>query len=162
MEINQTVAEKKYNISADDYPILIIDDDTWMQRIIPNYTRAWGFTPVSANNPIDGLALAIKIRPIVIFLDIIMPDMNGDLVLKILKKVELTKHIPVIMISGNLNKSFLKDLMIIGAAGFVSKPFTQKILLEKIQQVVEPRILDKLNLNPIDIDDKLADSLKKM
>lgn len=162
MQNNETEVRKVDVITGDDYPVLVIDDDTWMQRIIPNYTRAWGFKPISAMTPFEGLAKAIKFRPILIFLDIVMPDVNGDIVLKMLKAIELTRHIPVIMISGNLNKSYVRELIVAGAAGFVSKPFTQKILLDKIQQVVDPHILDKLKLSPIDLDGDLVSSLKKI
>ena len=76
--------EKK---AAESYPILIIDDDIWIQRIICYYLQNWGFKTYSAYNAFDGLALAIKHRPTLIVLDIIMPEVEGDILLKMLKRI---------------------------------------------------------------------------
>jgi len=115
----------------ESYPILVIDDDRWIQRIFSQYLKNWGFEYISASNSFEGLDLAIKHKPLVIFLDIIMQDVTGDITLKFIRGVESISNTPVVIISGNLNKDVLKSTYKDGATGFISKPFTKEILYQK-------------------------------
>ena len=129
---------------AGKFPVLIVDDDKWIHRVLAHYLRSWGFNPISAFDAIDGIAMATKFRPLLILLDIIMPEIKGDLVLKILKRIEITQNIPVIVISGNLNTEVLGNTYKSGAAGFLSKPITQQILEEKVTDCLGPAIFTQL------------------
>ncbi len=120
------------------HPVLLIDDDKWIHRVICHYLREWGFNPLSAYDPIEGLAMAIKHRPALILLDIIMPEVKGDTILKMLKKIELTTEIPIIIISGNLNTDILGTTFKEGAAAYISKPIQQPVLLEKVKTAITP------------------------
>lgn len=147
--------------ARDSYPILIIDDDRWIQRIFAQYLKSWGFDHIVATNPFEGLDLAIKKKPIMIFLDIIMPYVTGDITLKFLKGVEEVKDIPVVIISGNLNKEVLKTTYKDGATGFISKPFTKDILYSKIWEVVDPSIIKRMIKDGL-MDLKLAQKKKQI
>ena len=126
------------------YTILVIDDDKWIHRLLCRLLDAWGFHTISSYDPIEGISMAIKYRPMFIFLDIVMPDISGDVVLKILKAVEITADIPVIMLSGNLNMELLASTFKDGASGFVSKPFDEDILFEKINELIGPVTFNKI------------------
>lgn len=121
--------------------VLIIDDDQWIQRVVSHHLKNWGFDTVSAFDAVEGIASAAKIMPRFILLDIIMPEANGDLVLKILKKIEYTSNIPVIIMSGNLNVSVIGSTYKNGAAGFISKPIKEITLLRKIKEILVPDTL---------------------
>jgi len=131
---------------VDKFPVLIIDDDSWIHRIIGHYLQSWGFSPISAFDAIEGIALAIKHRPLVIFLDIIMPEVKGDTLLKMLKKIDLTVDIPVLILSGNLNVDILSSTYKKGAAGYIAKPFTQELLFEKLKECLGPAIFNNANI----------------
>ena len=130
--------------SLESFPILVIDDDRWIQRIFSQYLKTWGFEYHNASDSYEGIDLAIKHKPLLIFLDIIMPDVTGDIMLKFLKRIESLSQIPVVIISGNLNKDVLKSTYRDGASGFISKPFTKELLLQKILEVLDPRIINKM------------------
>lgn len=143
----------------ESYPVLVIDDDRWIQRIFNQYLKNWGFEHINASNSYEGLDLAIKHKPLLIFLDIIMPDVTGDITLKFIRGIESISSIPVVVISGNLNKDVLKSTYKDGATGFVSKPFTKEILYEKIKEVLDPKIYNRM-VNDGKIDPKLLKSNK--
>lgn len=128
----------------EDYKVLTIDDDKWIQRIFTQYLSNWGFTNISAFDPFTGLSEAIKQKPILIFLDIYLPEVNGEVLIKFLKKLEFTQDIPIVIISGNLNKDLIKTTYHSGAAGFITKPFTQDTLFSKIKEVLPPAIYNRL------------------
>jgi PleD family two-component response regulator len=120
--------------SAKQNEILIIDDDKWIHRIVGSLLKGWGFTPVSAFDPVDGLAQAIQNKPLIIILDIIMPMMNGDILLKVLKKLDNTNQIPTIIMSGAISREVFGQTLKSGASAFISKPISQEKLLEKIKE----------------------------
>lgn len=134
---------KEKDVSLSPHKILIIDDDMWIQRLFSKYLVEWGFRPLSAYNPYEGVAMAVKHQPLVIFLDIVMPEVQGEVLLKMLKAIEQTSEIPVFVISANFNKELLSETYKNGAAGFLSKPFSQTLIYNSL----------KKNLN----DDVLAD-----
>ena len=60
-------------------PILIIDDDAWIARVIGSYVRSFGFNPISTSDPVEGIISALEMNPLIIFLDIFMPDIGQEL-----------------------------------------------------------------------------------
>ncbi len=140
------------NTKYSEYKILIVDDDVWFHKYFTKHLKSWGFDVISAYNPYDGISLAAKENPLLIFLDYIMPEMNGDNVLKILKAVEQTKDIPVVFISGNLSAEVIGSAYKMGAKGFLTKPVSLKIIYQKIEECLGSDVFAKLKLehNPTD------------
>jgi CheY-like chemotaxis protein len=116
------------------FQVLIIDDDKWTTRVLVNFVEMWGFKAIHALDPIDGIAMAIKHQPHLIFLDLLMPELYGNIVLKILKRVDITHDIPVIIVSAHFDEKFLVETYKEGAEAFISKPFKRGILIQKIEQ----------------------------
>jgi CheY-like chemotaxis protein len=133
-------------VNADIYKILIVDDDVWFHKYFTKHLKSWGFEVISAYNPYEGISLAAKENPKLIFLDYIMPEMNGDNVLKILKAVEQTKNIPVVFISGNLSADVIGAAYKMGAKGFLTKPVSLKVIYKKIEECLGSDVFAKLKL----------------
>ena len=74
-----------------------------------------------------------KIKPDLILLDIEMPEMNGFEALERIKSNPSWADIPVIFLTGTLNDSIEAKGTSLGAAGFVTKPFSAPILLDRIK-----------------------------
>ena len=138
---------------------LIIDDDNWITRVFTSNTEKLGMKTLSANDPIEGIAIAVKHRPKIIFLDIYMPEVSGYTMLKILKKIEDTANIPVIVISGNMSRESLRSSLNYGAAGFISKPISQKLIFEKLNEVLDSDLLGNLQMPEEDFDNGLNENL---
>lgn len=136
-----------------EYKILIVDDDVWFHKYFTKHLKSWGFEVISAFNPYEGISLAAKENPVMIFLDYIMPELNGDNVLKILKAVEQTKDIPVVFISGNLNADVIGSAFKMGAKGFLTKPVSLKVIYQKIEECLGSEVFANLKLehNPAEV-----------
>jgi DNA-binding NtrC family response regulator len=116
--------------------VLIIDDDNWTQVYITNALEKSGLKTISAGDPFVGLNHAINDKPDLILLDIFIPTFNGDILLHIMKNLDVTVDIPVIILSGHLDASVIAKTYKIGAKGFITKPFTREVLLDKIVEVL--------------------------
>jgi DNA-binding NtrC family response regulator len=129
-----------------EIPVLIIDDDIWMQRILSKIIQSFGFYPFLASNGFDGIALAVEHRPALILLDVLMPELSGHQTLKVIKHIKSTKEIPIIMVTAVSDIENIGMAIKSGAAGFVGKPFTRATIFEKIRDVVNKDILTQASL----------------
>lgn len=113
--------------------ILTIDDDPNVLDLMARVYQREGFRPVSACSGAEGLDLARKLRPDLITLDIMMPEMDGWAVLQSLKDDPELCDIPVIMVSIVENKPMALD---IGALASLTKPIAWDRLLELTRSAV--------------------------
>ena len=113
--------------------VLTIDDDPNVLDLMARVYQREGFRPVSATNGKVGIELARQLRPDLITLDIMMPEMDGWSVLKILKEDAELKDIPVIMVSIVENKPMAMD---VGALDSLTKPIAWDRLLDLTRNVV--------------------------
>ncbi|KXB97554.1 MAG: hypothetical protein AA908_06765 [Chlorobi bacterium NICIL-2] len=116
--------------------ILIADDNTWMQRIVAKIVASYGWEPITAADGYEAVALALDRQPDVIILDLIMPDLTGMHVLRLLKRLPQTSAIPVLILSVATEVELLMEAMKCGAAGFIRKPFTRSTIYEKIAAIL--------------------------
>lgn len=115
---------------------LIIDDDIWMQRIMLKNLKQYGFDEIyTASDGFNGLALAIEHLPTLIVLDILMKELDGVAVLKILKTIKLTCDIPVLVGSGVTDVDVIARVVRAGTSHFISKPYSKATLEEKLKDV---------------------------
>ena len=104
---------------ARDELVLVIDDEASQRELMTRYLHRQGFAVRTAADGRTGLELARTMKPRVILLDIMMPDLDGWSVLKVLKGDPATAEIPVVMVS------FVADATIgasLGAAESIPKP----------------------------------------
>lgn len=118
------------------HSVLIIEDDLWMQRILAKTLQSFGFSDTYlASDGFEGMALALEKTPSLIILDILMPEMSGHIVLKLLKRIPQTREIPVIIVSALSDLENLGRVAKAGTAYFISKPFTKTTIEEKLIEV---------------------------
>jgi diguanylate cyclase (GGDEF)-like protein len=134
--------------SNDKCRILVIDDEKTNLLILykilsPDYMI---FTAKSGS---EGLRQAASERPDIILLDIIMPDMSGFDVLKVLKSDPELKDIPVIIITGLDNESDEEKGFLLGAVDYIFKPFKNTIVMARVKthiQIVQYiKMIEQLN-----------------
>jgi DNA-binding NtrC family response regulator len=138
--------------NAPVHNVLVIDDDKMIQSVFRKFLESWGFKVYSSLDPYEGIALAISTNPCFIILDIYLPDLSGEKILKLLKKIEITSNTPVIIVSGNLNWELLNSTYREGASGFLSKPFTKDDLINNIKRVISPSALNKIDFNLLKVE----------
>jgi PAS domain S-box-containing protein len=125
---DDTTAEGMDAISAEvaGKPIvLVIDDEADARELLRRHLESEGCKVVIAQNGIEGLTIAASLRPNLITLDVMMPEMDGWAVLKTLKADPDLKDIPVIMISIVGDKAMSYAL---GAVEALQKPIDRKYL----------------------------------
>ncbi len=101
--------------------VLIIEDDPLMARMYQKIFSFEGYQVVSAADGVEGLEKAQSQTPTIILLDIMMPKMNGLEVLEKLKKSDLTKHIPVIMLTNLAGTQDAETALSKGAVKYIVK-----------------------------------------
>ena len=113
--------------------LLIIDDDKKLNRLLEDYLADFGYRVVSVTHPRDGLKRLAAIKPDLVVLDVMLPDMNGFEVCKTIRK---TASVPIIMLTarGELTDRILG--LEIGADDYLSKPFEPRELVARIQSVL--------------------------
>jgi diguanylate cyclase (GGDEF)-like protein len=122
-----------------DASILTIDDSLPMHRLIQSVFGTLGVAFHTAYDGIRGLSLAAHYRPNVILLDVDLPGMDGFEVCRRLKNSKETSPIPVIFVTAVLAKQDKSKGIELGAADYITKPFTPESLLASVQSSIKTR-----------------------
>ena len=118
--------------------ILVVDDEPMVVKMATDALTARGFQVTSAPNGYEGLIAARELRPDLILLDVVMPDLDGHEVAKRLKKDERTKNIPIIHLSavGDFDKQL--EAMQDGLADYITKPIKPSDLADRVEAFLDP------------------------
>lgn len=116
---------------------LIIDDSPTIVAALRKVLRSAGYLTVEALDAEHGMEIIRREKPDLVFLDIILPGMNGFGALRLIRKDPLTQHIPVIMISGNEHATEQFYANRIGADDFMKKPFSRFEVFARIENLLD-------------------------
>lgn len=133
--IERRMKERKQ--TANGTRILIIDDSTTIVALLRRMMRQNDFETLEAGDAETGIELARTELPQLIFLDIVLPGMNGFNALRVLRRDPLTRHIPIIMISGNEQATEEFYVHRIGADDFMKKPFARAEVFARIERLMD-------------------------
>jgi DNA-binding response OmpR family regulator len=114
-----------------------IEDETEMIDLVRLILGRQGFTVLGATGGREGLDLVRKELPDLVLLDLMMPDMDGWDVYHQIRSEELTREIPVIVITAkaqDIDKTL--GLRVAKVEDYISKPFSPQELVERIEQVL--------------------------
>jgi adenylate cyclase len=113
--------------------ILVVDDDPSVRQLIARHLEQEGWRTVQASNAADALQLARESRPMLITLDIMMPDASGWWVLEKLKEDPQTAGIPVLVVTIVEDQRLVFAL---GASDYLGKPYDRGALIAKIHRLL--------------------------
>lgn len=116
--------------------VLIIDDSKTVCTVLRKMLRENGFTTYEAYDGESGIELAGQELPELIFLDIVLPGINGFEALRRMRRSGEIAHIPVIMISGNESATEQFYVQRIGANDFMKKPFSRAEVFTRVERVL--------------------------
>ena len=119
--------------------VLVIDDSRTVIAVFRKILYSAGYNVFDAEDAETGIEIALKERPELIFLDIVLPGMNGFAALRTMRKNPLTRDIPIIMISGNEQAAEQFYANKIGADDFMKKPFSRSEVFARIEALLDER-----------------------
>jgi twitching motility two-component system response regulator PilH len=122
---------------------LIIDDSRTVVAALKKILRSAGYLTLEALDAESGLEIARTELPDIIFLDIVLPGMNGFAALRALRRDPNTRDIPVIMISGNEQATEQFFGTRIGADDFMKKPFSRFEVFARIERLLDENLMPR-------------------
>lgn len=125
--------------TKEDIKILIIDDDEMALKVLELKLIQLGFNNIfKESRSTEAFETAMKFLPDLIFLDIIMPGMDGGKVKAKLAENPWTKDIPVVFLSAIISKGEEQRLggRLTGGGIIISKPYSSEEILEAIEKTL--------------------------
>jgi putative two-component system response regulator len=117
--------------------ILIVDDELMNLKVISFMLESYGYAYETATNGIEALEKAKSFSPDLIFLDIMMPDMDGYEACKLLKEGPMTRHIPVVMVTALADRDAKLKGLRAGANDFLTKPVDTSELMLRTKNLLK-------------------------
>ncbi|MBC3931039.1 response regulator [Undibacterium curvum] len=115
--------------------ILLIDDNDITREVLRVVLRGEGYNVVGeATDGGSGLEMALKLRPDIILLDVVMPKISG---LEILPKMkDLVPEARILMVTANKDQETVSEAVKAGIHGFIVKPFNAQKIIDTVAGVV--------------------------
>jgi len=133
--------------------ILVVEDNPEAAEILSRHLEAGGFRMNIARTGTEALAMARDLLPVAITLDILLPEIDGWEVLTRLKEDELTRNIPVVVVSVMDNPSLGKAL---GALDYFVKPIDRSALLSRLDRYRFTAKVQHAEIRVLLVDDERA------
>lgn len=113
--------------------VLVVDDSAVDQANMKNALSDAGCLVITASNGAEAIAKAKAEKPAMIFLDVVMPEIDGYETCRVLNQDPETKDIPVIFVTSKAEKADKVWGQMQGAKGHIAKPFTSEELIEQLK-----------------------------
>lgn len=120
--------------------VLIIDDERSLVEILTHNLEREGYEVLSAHDGQDGLRQAQLRLPDVIVLDLMLPVISGLEVCRELRNNPTTREIPIIMLTAKSEESDQLVGFAMGADDYVTKPFSTKVLVQRVKKELRHRL----------------------
>ncbi|MFM7424828.1 MAG: response regulator [Elainella sp.] len=112
------------------YTIACIDDSPAILKSINAYLNDENVSVIMINDPVKALMQIIRSKPDLILLDVTMPNLDGYELCSLLRKHPSFRQTPVIMVTSNTGFIDRAKAKLVGASGYLTKPFTQPDLVK--------------------------------
>ena len=116
---------KQYNIAC-------VDDSPTILQSINSFLDDSSFTVCMINDPVKALMQIVRIKPDLILLDVGMPNLDGYELCSLLRRHPHFRNTPIVMVTGLTGFIDRAKARLVGASGYITKPFTQSELLKTI------------------------------
>jgi two-component system, OmpR family, alkaline phosphatase synthesis response regulator PhoP len=118
--------------------ILVVDDEAHILHVVSLKLRNAGFEVVTANDGEEALDLAMQCHPDLVITAFQMPFMSGLELCERMKATQATSDVPAIMLTARGFSLTDDDLSKTNIAGVLSKPFSPREVLMRVQQLIQP------------------------
>jgi DNA-binding response OmpR family regulator len=127
--------------------VLVVEDDKFLSDLYLHTFTFSGFDTQVAKDGLEGYEKATTIKPDIIFLDIMMPKMNGIDLMKKLKAEESTKNLPIVILSNFSDEALAKEALANGAIAYIIKSeYEPAEIVEMVKNILNGTFIPKQNL----------------
>jgi DNA-binding response OmpR family regulator len=131
--------------------ILIIEDEEDIAEILQFNTEKEGYASFIADSGEKGLEFILQNKPDLVLLDLMLPGLNGLEVCKNVRKNESLSNVRIIMLSAKGEEIDIVTGLELGADDYVTKPFSPRVLMARIKNVLQRREVASEDQNNINI-----------
>jgi twitching motility two-component system response regulator PilH len=128
--------------------VLVIDDSPTIVALLKRMLQQNQLDVLEAFDAETGIEIARREVPDLIFLDIVLPGMDGFRALRTLRRDPITKHLPIIMISGNAQATEQFYVQRIGADDFMKKPFSRAEVFNRVEALLDADGIPRHSVKP--------------
>jgi CheY-like chemotaxis protein len=118
------------------HTILVVDDEPVNVLLLKRILELKNYTIITAASGTESLQIMQKTKPDLILLDLLMPGMNGFMVLDHIKNNHSTYDVPVIIISALYERENKEKALNAGALAYLIKPVTPKLILDTVGEII--------------------------
>ncbi len=113
--------------------IVVIDDDRSVQEVVRAYLERDGYLVYVAGTAEDGLAIAARVKPGLIVLDLMLPDRSGE---DVAREIRRRSDVPVLMLTAKASEDERVAGLALGADDYLTKPFSPRELVGRIRAIL--------------------------
>lgn len=113
--------------------ILVVDDEVKITEVVRSYLENLGYRTAAAHSGSAALSLFETLSPILIILDLMLPDMSGEDICRVLRQ---KSSVPIIMLTAKIEDADIVSGLAIGADDYVTKPFSPRQLVARVEAVL--------------------------
>ncbi|MGQ9928564.1 MAG: response regulator [Chloroflexaceae bacterium] len=119
--------------------ILVVDDEAPLRTLLMRLLKLEHYEVISAENGAEAIAMVSELQPDLVLLDLKMPVMSGIEVLQQLKADPVSRDIPVVIVSADVDVEQIATCLKLGAEDYLPKPFHATILSARVGACLERR-----------------------
>jgi len=113
--------------------VLVVDDEPKITEVVGSYLRRAGYEPVSAAAGTEALEMFERERPVLVILDLMLPDITGE---EVCRRIRARSRVPIIMLTAKIEDVDAVKGLSIGADDYVTKPFSPRQLMARVEAVL--------------------------
>jgi two-component system phosphate regulon response regulator PhoB len=127
--------------------VLIVDDEADVTELVSYHLKKKGFQVEAVNDPNTSLAVARSFQPDLVILDVMMPDLSGLQICRLLRADPQLKDVPIVFLTAKAEEGDRIQGLETGADDYVCKPFSTKELILRVQSILR-RVSETLIVAP--------------
>lgn len=116
--------------------ILIVDDEADVADLVAYHLKAKGFDTETVKDPTQSIGVARSMMPDLVILDVMMPEINGIQICRLLRADPALKQVPVIFLTAKVEENDRVQGLESGADDYICKPFSTKELVLRVQNIL--------------------------
>ncbi|RCW74973.1 DNA-binding response OmpR family regulator [Saliterribacillus persicus] len=139
--------------------VLIVDDEKMIGEVLTAYFEKEGWEIESAFNGVEALKKIKEMKPDVVLLDLMLPDISGE---EVCRLTRMESNVPIIMLTAKSAEEDLINGIVIGADDYITKPFSPREVVVRVKAILrrvgKTKNVDLLSFNHKDL---VIDTVKK-